>query len=599
MEWVADHPVGSQPCGVTTGDFNGDGDLDAATGNYGSGSTTVLLGSGNGNFYSTSHFGSGHMSEDIQAADLDDDGDLDLIVAVASGGVRALFNDGQGQFDEDHWVSTGVQPYRIAVSDLDDDGDPDVAVANFIHGIVSILSNPGDGLLEVSGEYPIGHQVFHMHAIDLNEDGLDELVMEGAVLWNTSGSFTLDVREPTSEFPIAFADFDGDGDSDGVFPTTTSVMSVRENLGDWELGPHEWHTLGGRIRGGCSGDLDQNGSPDVVVTTGPWTGGPGGAVTVLMHRPPAPVTIRVPDDVPSIGEAVAISVDGDTIEVGPGTWHEQVDVQGRAVVLTATSGPEHTTLQGVGGEVIRAVSGESAATVFEGFTIRGGTGFEGGGAYISNGSPTFRRCRFIGNNATYGSGLYVVDGSPRLEHCLIKDNTAAHGAGIWKIEGGVMQLDWCGVIDNWASVWGGGAYCNGIAIGNSVVCGNSPDDFVGDYEDLGGNVFDPQWCEFDCDNSGYADGWEILQGSLEDCNSNGVADVCEILNGVPDENENGVPDECDCREDLNETGVVDISDLLMLLANWGASDVIGDLNEDGIIDINDMLLVLNAWGPCE
>ena len=160
--------------------------------------------------------------------------------------------------------------------------------------------------------------------------------------------------------------------------------------------------------GGCSGDLDQNGSPDVVVTTGPWTGGPGGAVTVLMHRPPAPVTIRVPDDVPSIGEAVAISVDGDTIEVGPGTWHEQVDVQGRAVVLTATSGPEHATLQGVGGEVIRAVSGESAATVFEGFTIRGGTGFEGGGAYISNGSPTFRRCRFIGNNATYGSGLYVV-----------------------------------------------------------------------------------------------------------------------------------------------------------------------------------------------
>ena len=78
-----------------------------------------------------------------------------------------------------------------------------------------------------------------------------------------------------------------------------------------------------------------------------------------------------------------------------------------------------------------------------------------------------------------------------------------------------------------------------------------------------------------------------------------MADVCEILNGVPDENENGVPDECDCREDLNETGVVDISDLLMLLANWGASDVIGDLNEDGIIDINDMLLVLNAWGPCE
>jgi hypothetical protein len=35
----------------------------------------------------------------------------------------------------------------------------------------------------------------------------------------------------------------------------------------------------------------------------------------------------------------------------------------------------------------------------------------------------------------------------------------------------------------------------------------------------------------------------------------------------------------------------------MLLANWGGSDI-GDLDDSGLVDVGDLLLLLAAWGDC-
>jgi len=52
--------------------------------------------------------------------------------------------------------------------------------------------------------------------------------------------------------------------------------------------------------------------------------------------------------------------------------------------------------------------------------------------------------------------------------------------------------------------------------------------------------------------------------------------------------------------DLNCDGVVDVSDLLLLLSNWGAcanpSSCAADLNGDGVVDVTDLLMLLAAWG---
>lgn len=67
----------------------------------------------------------------------------------------------------------------------------------------------------------------------------------------------------------------------------------------------------------------------------------------------------------------------------------------------------------------------------------------------------------------------------------------------------------------------------------------------------------------------------------------------------------GCPTEPECAvADLNCDGVVDVSDLLMLLAAWGLCPTGGtpvppcpaDLNGDGAVDVSDLLLLLANWG---
>ena len=54
-----------------------------------------------------------------------------------------------------------------------------------------------------------------------------------------------------------------------------------------------------------------------------------------------------------------------------------------------------------------------------------------------------------------------------------------------------------------------------------------------------------------------------------------------------------------CPEDLNHDGVVNVLDLLQLLAAWGPCPACPeDLNGDGVVNVLDLLIVLAAWGPC-
>lgn len=55
-----------------------------------------------------------------------------------------------------------------------------------------------------------------------------------------------------------------------------------------------------------------------------------------------------------------------------------------------------------------------------------------------------------------------------------------------------------------------------------------------------------------------------------------------------------------CAADLTGDSTVNVSDLLMLLAAWGACDGAcdADLNGDSIVNVSDMLLLLGDWGEC-
>jgi hypothetical protein len=54
-----------------------------------------------------------------------------------------------------------------------------------------------------------------------------------------------------------------------------------------------------------------------------------------------------------------------------------------------------------------------------------------------------------------------------------------------------------------------------------------------------------------------------------------------------------------CPGDMNGDGVVNVSDLLILLGAWGpCSGCDEDLNGDGVVNVSDLLILLGAWGGC-
>jgi hypothetical protein len=113
------------------------------------------------------------------------------------------------------------------------------------------------------------------------------------------------------------------------------------------------------------------------------------------------------------------------------------------------------------------------------------------------------------------------------------------------------------------------------------------------------------------------DGFEldgfIIEYPCEDCNHNGEPDDRDIASGgSPDENGNGVPDECECPGDItgpngDPDGVVDTADFFFLLQNWGPcppnpNPCPADIEPpggDGQVNTADFFKLLQSWGPCD
>ena len=81
--------------------------------------------------------GAGNNLQAIEAADLDGDGDLDLITAnFGTDDISVLRNNGDGFFAApEKWSTRGAplhsRPFSVAPADLDGDGDLDLAAPNF------------------------------------------------------------------------------------------------------------------------------------------------------------------------------------------------------------------------------------------------------------------------------------------------------------------------------------------------------------------------------------------------------------------------------------------------------------------------------------
>ena len=55
----------------------------------------------------------------------------------------------------------------------------------------------------------------------------------------------------------------------------------------------------------------------------------------------------------------------------------------------------------------------------------------------------------------------------------------------------------------------------------------------------------------------------------------------------------------ECEGDINADGVVNVNDLMAIIAAWGpCTGCDADVNVDGVVNVNDLMAIIAAWGPC-
>lgn len=218
--------VGATPNAAVTGDFNEDGKLDLAVALASSGNNVaVLLGNGNATFQAPLAVAAGGAPQSLVALDYDNDGNLDLAVANTVG-VRLLKGDGLGGFASGALLTTLSTPVFVAAADFNNDGALDLAVTHINAASVSVFTANGSGGFNAKQDFAIGTGSFNLAVGDFNLDGNKDIAAANSVasaagavsvlLGNGNGTFgaKTDFAAGASPVGVATGDLDGDGNPD-------------------------------------------------------------------------------------------------------------------------------------------------------------------------------------------------------------------------------------------------------------------------------------------------------------------------------------------------------------------------------------------------
>ncbi|MFD1956636.1 FG-GAP-like repeat-containing protein [Paenibacillus thailandensis] len=272
-----DNEINEQGSRLVSAEMNGDGNEDIIVAEYGTG-ISLMKGNGEGTFQIPVFLYDG--SEQWLAEELNDDGLADLIVYSGST-IQILLQQQDDIFlpVSSYEMAGGIN--GITSSDLNGDGHADLAVANR-SGRIVYMRGYGDGTFDLAGQTELGSGRFPLPPTigDFNEDGnADMLVGSQAggtseenphiALWTGDGDWSFAPSPPYSArsevTALAAEDFNGDGHLDAVsgHPGSAPELWLGNGDGTFQSSPLDGSIFESGVSMLDTGDFNGDGVTDL------------------------------------------------------------------------------------------------------------------------------------------------------------------------------------------------------------------------------------------------------------------------------------------------------------------------------------------------
>ena len=225
----------------------------------------------------------------VVAADLDNDGDIDVLASAYFSGEIVWYEnlDGQGNFSARNVVDIIPKTFSVIAADVDSDGDLDIIGVSDDHGLFWFENLDGNG--NFSEKKIIDNQISSRSvvAVDFDGDGDLDILINGHTSYRISWYENLDgqgnfgpkqIVDGTGGYAnmVAAADITGDGAMDiiSVSPGDNEVAWFENMDGLGNFGPKK--TITNTLTKAWAvyiADLDNDGDMDVLATSVETYGG--------------------------------------------------------------------------------------------------------------------------------------------------------------------------------------------------------------------------------------------------------------------------------------------------------------------------------------